>query len=193
MEHDPQVSRRGLMGAGIAMTGAGLFAANAQASTPTADTHVWMAKQQVAELRQLYGFATDLIGTAEKSNVDAGRDIYRRIFSADAEIGAANVPTVRGPDAWVEIVLEALRSYASTQHLIGTQHVEVHSLPGPDGRGGRASMQSYLQAWHAQADGELWLFIGTYFDEASYSSAQGWQIHKMVLQQVSEDRRKLGG
>ena len=168
--------------------------------TGTADAHsdtstgvqVWLAKQQIAELRQLYGFATDLIGTADPANVEEGRAIYRRIFAADASIGASGVPSVRGPDAWTDVVLDALKVYEATQHLIGTQRVDVHALPDANGQGGRASMQSYLQAWHAKADGELWTFIGTYHDEATYTPSRGWQIQSMVLKQVSGDVRQLG-
>ena len=185
-------SRRTLIGTGIAATGSLAFSAGAQVPARQDDTAVWVAKQQIAELRQLYGFATDLIGSGETLSIEEGRSIYRRIFTTDAAIGAANVESVTGPDAWVDVVLGALKVYGSTQHLIGTQYVDVHALPDADGQGGAASMRSYLQAWHAKPDGELWLFIGTYHDEASYSKEHGWQISKMVLEQVSEDRRQLG-
>ena len=169
------------------------MATNLQAGGQQQGVDIWLAKQQIAELRQLYGFATDLIGTAEQANIEAGRKIYRQIFTPDAEIGAAITESVKGPDAWVDIVLDALKEYEATQHLIGTQHVDVHALPDADGAGGAASMQSYLQAWHSTEAGALWLFIGTYHDEASHSPERGWPIHKMVLEQVSEDRRQLGG
>jgi len=192
MMSGPGFSRRALIGTGIAATGSLALSAGGLGRGRQNDTEVWVAKQQIAELRQLYGFATDLIGSAESASIEEGRSIYRRIFTADAAIGAANVESVTGPDAWVDVVLGALKVFASTQHLIGTQYVDVHSLPDADGQGGAASMRSYLQAWHAKADGELWLFIGTYHDEASYSAEHGWQISKMVLEQVSEDRRQLG-
>jgi hypothetical protein len=53
-------------------------------------------------------------------------------------------------------------------------------------------MTSYLQAWHARADGDLWLFIGTYHDKVRTTPGVGWQIYDMQLEQVSGDRRKLG-
>ncbi|MEQ8485445.1 MAG: nuclear transport factor 2 family protein [Pseudomonadales bacterium] len=153
---------------------------------------IWLAKQQVAELRQLYGFATDLIGTGGPAGVEEGRAIYRRIFAADARIQAGTSAVVRGPDAWVDFVRDALEPYSATQHLIGTQRVDVAALPDADGRGGRADMQSYVQAWHAKPDGEVWTFIGTYHDEAVHTPEHGWQIQSMQLVGVSEDVRQLG-
>ena len=192
MQESPSISRRGLVAAGLA-AGAVVMTGTAKAATAGADqVQIWLAKQQIAELRQLYGFATDRIGTGGPAGVEEGRAIYRRIFTADASIQAGSSSTVRGPDAWVDFVRDALAVYSATQHLIGTQRVDLHALPGADGRGGSASMQSYLQAWHAKADGELWLFIGTYRDEAVHTPEHGWQIRSMVLEGVSEDTRQLG-
>lgn len=150
------------------------------------------AKQQIAELRCLYARATDLIGTIEPRNVEEGRRIYHQIFRPDAVIGATGRDSVTGPDAWVDVVIDALKVYEKTQHLIGTQLVTIDALPGHDEGPGKASMSSYLQAWHAKADGELWLFLGTYSDELSYSADKGWQIANMMLNQVSGETRQLG-
>lgn len=152
-----------------------------------------VAKQQIAELRCLYAKATDLIGTTEPQAVAEGRRIYHQIFRPDAVIGATGRDDVTGPDAWVDVVLDALKVYEKTQHLIGTQLVEVQSLPDGGAATGRASMTSYLQAWHAKADGELWLFIGSYADQLVHSPQQGWQIAKMMLSQVSGETRQLNG
>ena len=120
-----------------------------------------------------------------------GRRIYHRIFTHTAVIGATGREDVIGPDVWIEVVLDALKVYEKTQHLIGTQLVEVQSLPNPSAAVGSASMSSYLQAWHAKADGELWLFIGSYADQLVYSSEHGWQIARMMLEQVSGETRQL--
>lgn len=149
-------------------------------------------RQEIMELRHAYGIATDLIGKGTPDAIEAGRAIYRRIFTADAEIGAAGVESVTGPDAWVDIVLDALEPYNATQHLIGTQHISELSRPNAAGQGGHARMSSYLQAWHSRADGYLWLFMGTYEDELLWTSANGWQIRRMMLRQIAADHRTLG-
>ncbi len=153
----------------------------------------WLAKEEIAELRRLYARATDLIGLDTEAAVAEGRAIYHRVFTGDAKIGASGQPGVTGPDAWVKIVNDALLPYQDTQHLIGTQLVEIAQMPDASGAGGEATMTSYLQAWHAKADGELWLFIGTYYDRARFIPGTGWQIYDMSLQQVSGETRKLGG
>jgi hypothetical protein len=143
-------------------------------------------------LRHAYGIATDLIAGPEQSGRSEGRDIYRRIFTPQARIGAAGIDPVTGPDAWVDVVVGALEPYSATQHLIGTQYVTDLRLPDASGAGGSARMRSYLQAWHSSADGALWLFMGTYEDELSYSEAHGWQIAAMMLHQTAADHRRLG-
>ena len=152
----------------------------------------WLAKEEIAELRRLYGRATDLIGLGTEASVEEGRKIYHRVFTPDAKIGATGQPGVAGPDAWVKVVSDALTPYQDTQHLMGTQLVEITKMPDPQGVGGEATMTSYLQAWHAKADGEVWIFIGTYYDKAKYMPGIGWQIYDMSLDQVSGETRKLG-
>lgn len=150
------------------------------------------ARQEIRELRHAYGIATDLIGGNREPGLGEGRDIYRRIFTPEARIGAAGIEPVTGPDAWVDVVAGALAPYSATQHLIGTQYVTGLRLPDADGAGGAARMRSYLQAWHSTADGDLWLFMGTYEDELVYSEPHGWQIAAMMLYQVAADYRRLG-
>ncbi|MFK7913379.1 MAG: nuclear transport factor 2 family protein [Pseudomonadales bacterium] len=149
------------------------------------------AKQEIAELRCLYAKATDLIGTGEPAAVAEGRAIYHRIFTPDAVIAASVADSVTGPDAWVDVVLEALEDYRETQHLIGTQLVDIEALPGT-ANAGSARMQSYLQAWHSKANGHLWLFMGSYDDQVIYSDAHGWQISNMMLNEIVQENRQLG-
>ena len=151
-----------------------------------------LAREEIKALRHAYGVATDLIGRNTPADIEAGRAIYHRIFTADAVIGAAIVETVTGPDAWVDIVATALEPYNATQHLIGTQYITALALPDAEGRGGAAHMTSYLQAWHAKPSKDLWLFMGTYEEDVAYSPACGWQIRSMILHQVSADYRRLG-
>jgi hypothetical protein len=177
--------------AAVAATVAGVSGSGARAGTPRdAGLQEWAAKEEIAELRRRYAKATDLIGLNTSDAIEQGRAIYHRVFTADARIGASGQPRVSGPDAWVDIVAAALDEYQATQHLIGTQLVEIVRLPSADD-GGLATATSYLQAWHAKANGELWLFIGTYHDKARYSPGIGWQIYEMTLEQVSQDRRSL--
>lgn len=188
-------SRRTLIaGAGIAAAGAvGTAAKSAGASDAIArgaSIATWLAKQEIAELRRRYARATDLIGMMSDESIAEGRTIYHRIFTPDAMIGAEGVDPAIGPDAWVDVVAGALKEFVSTQHLIGTQLVEISSLPDGDGQGGAASMTSYVQAWHA-TEHEVWLFIGMYKDQLRYTNAHGWQITDMMLEQISTDRRPL--
>ena len=96
-----------------------------------------------------------------------------------------------GPDAWVKVVNDALTICQDTQHLIGTQVVDLTALPDSAGKGGQASMSSYLHSWHAKADNEPWLFIDTYYDKLTYTPDIGWQIYEMMLAQVSADIRQI--
>ena len=60
------------------------------------------ARQEIEYLQRWYARATDLIGTNQPDNIEAGREIYHRIFTSDASIQASD-PTgayfkVTGPD-----------------------------------------------------------------------------------------------
>jgi len=157
-----------------------------------ANINLMLAKQSISELKHLYAHATDLIGRTDDTSIAEGRAIYHRVFTREARIGAAGIDPVIGPDAWVDVVLGALKNYASTQHLIGTQIIEVASLPGNNDIGGEATMLSYIQAWHS-TDEEVWLFMGAYHDKLTHSPSLGWQISDMMLEQMDTDRRARTG
>ena len=155
-----------------------------------------IAIQQIEYLRREYAKATDLIGIADDASVAAGRAIYRRIFAQDASFEVSGPETsplsADGPDGWVQVVLEALGPMGPTQHLIGTQVVEIDSIAFDevcDVIEGRATMQSYVQAWHDTADEQVWLFIGTYFDQVVFTPGIGWQIKHMELRRVTGEMR----
>ncbi len=159
-----------------------------------------IARQDIQYLQQLYAKATDIIGTNTEEGIEQGRAIYHRIFTPDAMIragGRGADPLVRqGPDGWVEVVIEALDQYSSTQHLIGTQVVEVESMD-VDGQGavtaGEGRMESYLQAWHEnRPEGNVWLFLGTYDSKVRFTPGVGWQMYDMTLTQVAGELRDLG-
>jgi hypothetical protein len=151
------------------------------------------AIQEIEYLRRWYARATDLIGTATPDAIAEGRAIYHRVFAPDAQLkSGSNGEVFVGPDDWLNLVLGTLGKLGPTQHLIGTQLVEIKSLELDDEFNvvaGTAYMESYLQAWHELENDKVWLFLGTYFDDAVYTPGTGWRITKMTLQQVSGETR----
>lgn len=148
------------------------------------------ATQDIEYLQRWYARATDLIGTNDPSNIEQGRAIYHRIFTPDVRITASDPEADRefvaqGPDQWVEVVAGALAVFDSTQHLLGTQIVELESLPDAEGNGGQATMASYLQAWHHDPDRVIDIFLGTYYSKVRYTDGNGWQIYDMRLEKVA--------
>ena len=154
------------------------------------------AIQEIEYLRRWYAKATDKIGEASKASVKEGRKIYRRIFDAKARIRAGgDYGDKTGPDEWVDVVLGALGELGPTQHLIGTQLVELESLEldeSGDVIAGEAVMESYVQAWHEMKDEKVWLFLGTYSDKVHFTPGKGWQIYDMSLDQVAGELRYMG-
>lgn len=158
-----------------------------------------VATLEIEYLRRLYARACDLICENTSASVAEGRAIYRRIFMPDAEIvvniDGAEVLRANGPDEWTARVIDALCDvFDATQHLIGTQIVEILTLP-KDGSAssGEAVMTSYLQAWHAAKDGMVDIFLGTYHDRIRSVSGVGWQISAMRLERTSGEIRPLQG
>ncbi len=133
-------------------------------------------KHEIEVLQRLYAKATDTIGHATDEKVVEGRAIYHRIYTDDVQIRTANTgadPLVaNGPDAWVDVVYEALKDYTGTQHLIGTQLTEVD--------GDEGQMESYLNAWHKNPDESVYYFLGTYISKVRRTD-DGWKIYDMTL------------
>lgn len=148
-----------------------------------------IAKQEIIELRMLYARATDLVASATQSDADAGREIYHRIYTSDAKISASGIDPVIGPDAWFDVVKDALESYNATQHLVGSPVVHELKLPDAQGADGHARLASYLQAWHSTPKNSLYMFVGTYNDRCVYSSDRGWQIAEMHLEKTADELR----
>ena len=157
-----------------------------------------VARQEIEYLRRLYGAATDALGRWEdEASLAYGQSVYRRIFTASAEIrvaGSSVALTGKGPDAWVAVVKNALKDYETTQHLIGTQLVTFSKVTfaGDEIVAGQALLTSYLHAWHAWPDRALRLVLGTYTDEVVYSPDVGWQIFDMTLAHTSSEARIMG-
>lgn len=159
------------------------------------------ARTQIEYLRRWYAVATDALGKADDPDAIAqGKDIYHRIFTADAKVrvvGGDRGPLhATGPDGWAAVAMRALHDYQATQHLIGTQVVDLLELSTEDHSieptAGRAIMNSYLQAWHAWPDRRLRLVLGTYTDVVAYTPGTGWQIEDMTLAFTSSEERMLG-
>lgn len=148
-----------------------------------------LAKHEIEYLQRLYARATDQIGTNTAGNIEAGRAIYHRIFTADASIRASDPSGAKfrvvGPDEWVKVVDGALSVFDSTQHLLGTQIVELDSLPDAAGSGGEGKMSSFLQAWHQDDDRVIDIYLGTYYSKVRYTKGIGWQIYDMRLEKVA--------
>ncbi len=194
------ISRRQLMVGGAALAaGSAALLTNTGSSDAASRVaiDVVVAKAQISELRRLYGKATDLLGagkdhdplsTEEKHAM--GREIYRRIFTEEATIAAPGLSGV-GPDDWADKVASALAPFSATQHMLGTQLVDIHELPNAAGCGGKATMQSYLNALHEFAPaGNIGIFRGTYFDKCEYTRGVGWQIYDMNLVLASWETRE---
>ncbi len=201
------ISRRQLMvgGATLAAGSAALLATGGTSKAASASSiDEVVAKAQIMELRRMYGRATDLLG-AGKDHDHFGQDgplsteikhfiarnIYRRIFTEDATISASGgALTGVGPDDWADKVAGALGVFSATQHMLGTQLVEINTLPDDVRGGGGATMQSYLNALHEFAPGgNIFIYRGTYFDKVRYTPEVGWQIYDMELVQVSGELR----
>ena len=159
--------------------------------SPESDYALVVARQQIEYLRRRYGYATDLLTLEEPGARERGRAIYREIFAPDAEVSAtANgevLLSAKGADDWADTVIQAFQNnYTVTQHLIGTQIVDVHSLPGEKANSaGEATMSSYLQAVHENNGNSIVVCIGTYYDKVRYSADKGWQIYQSMLVRAS--------
>ena len=148
-----------------------------------------LAKHEIEYLQRLYARATDQIGTNVPENIEAGRAVYHRIFTQDATIRASDPSgaefRVVGPDEWVKVVDGALSVFDSTQHLLGTQIVDITNLPDDNGNGGEGQMSSYLQAWHQDDDRVIDIYLGTYYSKVRFTPGVGWQIYDMRLEKVA--------
>ncbi len=174
------------------------FAA-ALAATPSCN-QAWaetQAKLEIEYLRRKYAKATDLIGRADPASIAQGRALYDEAFTPDAKYRVSNPGgeplTADGPAGWAKIVLSVLEPYGPTQHLIGTQLVDILELElssSCEPIKGRAHMESYVQAWHDTKPTEIWMFMGTYIDEVVYQPGTGWRIAEMQLISTTTETRQ---
>ncbi len=106
-------------------------------------------------------------------------DLYRSCFAEDVEVlGFADEP-IHGADAWVAFVIEALKQYGPTQHMLGPQLATVD--------GDTAHARTDVQALHYMAEAPdttltLW---ATYESDMRRDDGQ-WKIfrHRLVRRGV---------
>lgn len=153
------------------------------------------ARQEVEYLRRWYAKATDKIGQGTPESIAEGRRIYHRIFTEDAEMqtSAGEEPRI-GPDDWLDLVKEFLVPLGPTQHLIGTQVVDIEAIELDKSClvvSGSARMESYVQAWHERQDDKVWLYLGIYHDHARFIPGVGWRIDLMSMEQTGGETRYM--
>ena len=165
----------------------------------TTDQIHFQSRLEIEYLQRWYARATDLLGHADKDSIAEGRRIYQRIFTPEVDItvtgNRVDERQSSGIDGWLDAVTSALGPLGPTQHLIGTQLVEIETLAVDSDNtvfSGRALMRSYLQAWHDMPDGQVWLFIGTYTSDVRFTPGVGWQIWRMNLHRETGELRPMG-
>jgi uncharacterized protein (TIGR02246 family) len=67
-------------------------------------------------------------------------ELYASVFAHDVEVIGFGAETYRGRDAWVAYVIEALKAYGPTQHMLGPQLAMVD--------GDTAQCRTDVQAMH---------------------------------------------
>jgi hypothetical protein len=168
------------------------------ALTPKEHYQLALARQEIEYLRRLYGRATDALGKTDDEEARRfGIETYHRIFTDDVKVrvtGTDHPLEGEGPQAWIDVVTNALKDYETTQHLIGTQLVRFENVRFDGGNivCGTASMSSYLHAWHAWPDRRVRVVLGTYEDKVRFSMDHGWRIFDMTLEHASAEHRMMG-
>ena len=167
------------------------FAAAASDTEASQAVAEWVARQEIAVLQRRYAQATDMIAFDRAGNEAKVAAIYGDIFTDDAKMGVMDRVTLDSPAEWLEMVVARFEPMVGAQHLIGSQVVQIDSLPDERGQGGAATMRSYLQATHVNADGTLERVLGTYISDALYMPDHGWRLSRMTLQLVSTEDAKI--
>ena len=155
---------------------------------------------EIENLQRRYAIATDLLGQKTVGPVAEGTATYLSIFTTDVEMSLVRldgeIKRFTGIEEWAELVEMALSQYVSTQHLIGTQVVDLDSL-AVDKTGlvtaGSGLLRSHLQGWHTFVDGRIWLVVGIYYAKVRYTANAGWQIWHMHLEHVANETRPASG
>ncbi len=112
-------------------------------------------------------------------------DLVRSVFLPDAAIDYDSLPPFEhGFPDFLEMSRGILEQLASTQHFIGSVHVEVD--------GDTAHCTSYVQATHVAEDGRMFVGAGRYDDDL-VRTAEGWRIAaRRFRRQWGRDEDGLG-
>ena len=133
-----------------------------------------LTAEDVAALTKLksdYANATDVLVSGD---VDRGTEIYRQIFTPDAEFlvafdEASPIMSASGLDAWCETVQAGVAETLASQHHVGT--VSIDTGEGPDTAHLTATFQTTMVA---KADQGLTTVLGTYYDDARRIDGRWW-------------------
>lgn len=111
------------------------------------------------------------LSTRYARSLDAGRwaDLAY-VFTPEATMVFAGIPPATGPEQIATVCESALRPLDGSQHLVGTQHVDVN--------GDTAESSCYFHAQHVRTiDGheKHYVVAGTYTDRVE-RRPQGWRI-----------------
>lgn len=142
---------------------AGPSAARAAEATAAGGDH-----EQIRALTTLYAKSLDRRDYAALKNV----------FTPDA-IGVYGGKTYNGIDELTGLMVHALTQCAATQHLLGSQDIQVD--------GDSATASTYLQAIHVGVnpgfEGKMMTFYGEYVDKL-VRTKDGWRIARRELKQM---------
>src|SRR4051794_24485141 len=125
----------------------------------------------LTKLKSDYALATDvLVG----GDVGRGAEVYRQIFTPDAEFlvafdEASPLMSASGLDAWLDSVQAGVAETLASQHHVGA--VSVDPGDGPDTARITATFQATMVA---KADKGLTTVLGTYYDEARRIEGRWW-------------------
>lgn len=99
-----------------------------------------MSEQYVADRIALM----DVMATYAKGVDERDLKLYRSCFADDVEVVGFGEETVHGGDAWTDYVIEALKRFGPTQHMLGPQLATID--------GDAAHCRTDVQALHYMAD-----------------------------------------
>ncbi len=127
---------------------------------------------------------TDVMLTYAKGVDQRDLALYASVFDEDVEIVGFGDTTVRGRDAWVAYVEEALKAFGPTQHMLGPQLATID--------GDTAHCRTDVQALHFMKDApKRMLTLWATYNTDMKRTGEGWKIVRHELEsrgiRVQED------
>lgn len=99
-----------------------------------------MSDQYVADRIALM----DVMATYAKGVDERDMELYRSCFTDDVEVVGFGAETYKGGDEWTAYVVNALKQFGPTQHMMGPQLADID--------GDKAHCRTDVQAHHYMAD-----------------------------------------